>query len=154
MASIQACLARSPLEHDHVILYFPHGLPGFEHARRFTVREPAELAPLVCLESLDIPRLRLWVAPVSALDARYSIEISPEDLKVLGLNERRKPVAEKDVVCLAILCVGADGELSANLLAPIVVNLRAHVALQAVRSDATYSHRHPIAAAVTAEERC
>jgi flagellar assembly factor FliW len=31
------------------------------------------------------------------------------------------------------------------LLAPVVVNLGTRVAVQAVRADTTYSHRHPIA---------
>jgi flagellar assembly factor FliW len=32
----------------------------------------------------------------------------------------------------------------ANLLAPIVLNARTRVAVQAVRHDQRYSHRHPV----------
>ena len=145
MASIQACLARSALARSRVILYFPQGLPGFEQDRHFTLTEPPDLGPVVYLESLDSPHLRLWAAPAAAVDAGYSLDLSREDLRTLGLDTMRRPVPEIDVVCLTILCLADGGQLTANLLAPIVVNARTHVALQAVRSDRRYSHRHAIA---------
>jgi flagellar assembly factor FliW len=48
-------------------------------------------------------------------------------------------------MCLAILTVPKEGPVTANLLAPVVVNLATRVAVQAVRADTMYSHRHPIA---------
>lgn len=136
-----------------MILYFPDGLPGFERDRHFTVSAPADLAPVVCLQSLKSPQLRLWAAPVPAVDARYSLDISREDLRTLGLDTARRPVMDEDVVCLAILCLAEGSRLTANLLAPIVVNVRTHVALQAVRSDTRYSHRHLISPAPVSEKR-
>jgi flagellar assembly factor FliW len=146
MASIQACLAGSRLARDQVILYFPQGLPGFERHRFFTAIERADLAPLVCLQSTDSADLSLWLAPVAAIDADYCLEVSGEDLRILGLDEARQPKSGQEVLCLALLCAPENGQLTANLLAPVVVNLRTRVAVQAVRTDSRYSHRHPILA--------
>lgn len=144
MASIQACLAGARLVRDQVILYFPQGLPGFEQERFFTVSERADLAPLVRLQSTDSPELNLWVAPVGAIDPAYELEMTREDLRTLGLDEQRQPQSGQEVLCLALLCAPENGQLTANLLAPVVVNLRTRVAVQAVRADNRYSHRYPI----------
>ena len=46
-----------PLEYDPAGTFeFPSGLPGFERERRFTLLEPAALAPLLFLQSLETPR--------------------------------------------------------------------------------------------------
>jgi flagellar assembly factor FliW len=45
---------------------------------------------------------------------------------------------------LALLSIADGGRMTANLLAPIVINLADRVAVQAVRSDLKYSHQHPV----------
>jgi flagellar assembly factor FliW len=64
-------------------------------------------------------------------------------LRRLKLDETRQPAAG-DVVCLALLSAAENGPLTANLLAPVVINLAAGRAVQAVRSDRAYSHKHPL----------
>ena len=86
------------------------------------------------------------MAPVAAIDADYCLEVSGEDLRILGLDEAQQPKSGQEVLCLALLCAPENGQLTANLLAPVVVNLRTRVAVQAVRTDSRYSHRHPILA--------
>ena len=144
MASIQACLAGSQLARDQVILYFPQGLPGFERHHCFRIVDRAGLAPVACLQSIDSPDLNLWVAPVAAIDRDYCLELSREDLRTLGFEEARQPKSGEEILSLALLCAPDNGQLTANLLAPVVVNLKTRIAVQAVRTDRRYSHRHPI----------
>ncbi len=80
------------------------------------------------------------VAPVAPIDPDYQLTLTPEDLDRLGLGQ----VTPHEVVSLALLCAPEDGPLTANLLAPIVINIRTRVAVQAVRTDRRYSHQHPI----------
>jgi flagellar assembly factor FliW len=49
-----------------------------------------------------------------------------------------------EVLCLAIVSAQTDGTLTANLLAPVVINLNTRVGVQAVRQDARYSHQHKL----------
>lgn len=122
---------------------FPRGLPGFETRRRFVaVHQPAS-HPLVFLQSLEEPGLCFLTAPAAAVEPDYRLEIGAEDLDTLGWDLDRPP-SLKDVLCLAVLTVRENGP-SANLLAPVVVNLSNRVAVQAVSPEPRYSHRHALA---------
>jgi len=46
-----------------------------------------------------------------------------------------------DVLCLAIITTGDGQPPTANLLAPIVMNLRTNVAVQAIQTETGYSHQ-------------
>ena len=123
-------------------LEFPQGLPGFESSRRFALLAQPGLSPLVCLQSLDSADFCLWAAPVAAIDPAYSLELSQEDARVLGLDAHGLTAMAREILCMAILCAPENGPPTANLLAPVVVNLKTSVAVQAVRSDSRYSHRY------------
>jgi flagellar assembly factor FliW len=135
---------------DRLALYFPHGLPGFETSERFVLQFQTSLAPIATLQSTGSPDLCFLVVPVALLVNDYSLLVTLEDLRTLGLEEDHQPQLPppgtlSNVMCLAILTVPKEGPVTANLLAPVVVNLATRVAVQAVRADVTYSHRHPIA---------
>jgi flagellar assembly factor FliW len=147
---VTAPLNSAPVPPDdkpgELVLNFPLGLPGFETSRTFVLRAQPSFAPVACLQSIDSPDLCFLVVPIGALVADYSLCASPDDLRTLGLNEDCQPNAQPGVVCLAILTVPQDGSLTANLLAPVVINMASNIAVQAVRADSVYSHRHPITA--------
>ena len=126
---------------ESAVLTFPAGLPGFERATRFVLVEHAEYAPLLSLQCVDRQELCFLAVPVSTLDAAYSLAVNEEDLQRLGLPLERQPLPASEVLCLALLCAPQNGRATANLLAPVVVNLKTRVAVQAVRSDARYSHQ-------------
>jgi flagellar assembly factor FliW len=126
------------------VLTFPAGLPGFEGHTVFIIVEQPELAPIVFLQSLNTPELCFPAAPVAAIDPGYSPGLTREDLERLGLDPGRQPVPNVEVLSLALLCAPENGPLTANLLAPVVINVQTHTAVQAVRADSLYSHRHPI----------
>ncbi len=115
---------------------FPRGLPGFEHCRRFLLLNQPSLEPLVHMQSLEIPDLCFLALPVQSIDSTYETELSPEDQQTLG----DAPMT----IDLALLSMTLDGQWSANLLAPVVINLADRVAVQAVRGDLKYSHQYPV----------
>jgi flagellar assembly factor FliW len=123
--------------------HFPGGLPGFEQARSFLPLSFPDSQPLIFLQSLEEPGLCFITLPVLAADPNYRLEVSPEDLGVLGLSARQQPKIGADVLCLAMLSLREAGP-TANLLAPIVVNLRNHRSVQAIASGSGYSHQHAL----------
>jgi flagellar assembly factor FliW len=123
--------------------YFPRGLPGFDEVRAFLALSFADRAPLVFLQSLERPELCFITLPVQAAEPEYRLEIAPEDLDLIGLASRAKPQIGKDVLCLAVLSVREEGP-TANLLAPIVVNLQNRHGVQAISPSGSYSHQHPL----------
>lgn len=116
-------------------LEFPHGIPAFETQRRFRL---IEKLPLLFLESESNPELSFLVLPVPLIDPDYHLAVSPEDRETIGAGD------ESTLLCLAVITAVDDSPPTANLLAPVVVNLDTGRAVQAVRSDAVYSHRHPL----------
>jgi flagellar assembly factor FliW len=121
-------------------LEFPSGLPGFDSRRRFVAVRLAESDPLIYLQSLEDPDLCFISMPILAVDPLYKLKVSDEDLDQLGLPQARQPRIGQDIMCLTVLSVRETG-LTANLLAPIVVNLRNRKAVQAVAPESEYSHQ-------------
>ncbi|HOK45133.1 MAG TPA: flagellar assembly protein FliW [Bryobacteraceae bacterium] len=129
---------------DDSVIQFPFGLPGFEEERQFVAIEHTASRPIVFLQSLTRPDLCFITLPVLVVKRDYRLAISPADLKSLALPCDRQPEIGTDVLCLAIISV-AEGRLpTANLLAPVVVNLKTRVALQAIQEESAYSHQYPL----------
>jgi flagellar assembly factor FliW len=123
---------------------FPAGLPGFEQERQFVAVEHAASKPIVFLQSLTRPELCFITLPVLAVKRDYKLAVCAEDLRALDLAGDRQPAIGDDVLCLAIVSV-AEGRLpTANLLAPVVVNLKTRRGLQAIQEESAYSHQHPL----------
>jgi len=124
-------------------LEFPRGLPGFEERHRFVALRFADTQPLVFLQSLEDPGVCFITLPVLAVDPRYRLGISNEDRDLVGLPLARPLRIGEDVLCLAVIAIRETGP-TANLLAPVVVNLHNKKAVQAVDPESEYSHQHAL----------
>jgi flagellar assembly factor FliW len=124
-------------------LEFPRGLPGFDGRRRFVAVRFVESDPLVYLQSLEDPGLCFITMPVLAVDPRYRLKLTNEDLGEIGLPGARQPKIGDDVFCLTVLSMRETGP-TANLLAPIVINLKTRRAVQAIAPEGDYSHQHEL----------
>jgi flagellar assembly factor FliW len=138
---------------ESAVLEFPYGLPAFEQERRFLPIEQPSTAPVIFLQSLSHPELVFITLPVLLVDPAYRLMLSLEDLEALALAIDRQPQIGKDVLCLAIVTVTEHKTPTANLMAPVVVNLKTRCALQAIQAEAGYSHQHPLQPAPR-EETC
>ena len=119
-------------------------MPGFENRTRFVLVEKPAHAPIMFLQSLDLPDLCFLAAPIHLIDPGYELAMIEDDLRRLKLDDTRQPIGNSSVVCLALLCAAENGPLTANLLAPVVINVAERLAVQAVRMDSRYSHQHPV----------
>jgi len=128
---------------EDALIVFPCGLPGFEERHRFLALSLPRREPLVFLQSVDDPSLCFLTLPVLAVEPAYRLEVSRQDLAVVGLAPASPPRIGEDVLCLAMVSIRETGA-TANLLAPVVVNLRNLRAVQAVAPDSRYSHRKPL----------
>jgi flagellar assembly factor FliW len=124
-------------------LEFPRGLPGFDSRKRFVAVRFVESDPLVYLQSLEDPGLCFITAPVQTVDPKYRLRVNMDDLQELGLPLARQPLIGEDVLALTVVSIRETGP-TANLLAPVVVNLRNRRAVQAVSEVPGYSHQHLI----------
>jgi len=123
------------------VFEFPNGLPGFEDRRRFLPVQNVRTAPILFLQSLEEPSLCFTTLPIWVVDPQYRLSFAETDLEVLEFPADYQPRIGNDILCLAVLSIRKDGT-TANLLAPVVVNLKNHKAVQAVSPEPGYSHQH------------
>jgi flagellar assembly factor FliW len=123
------------------VFEFPNGLPGFAERRKFLPVQNPQTAPILFLQSLDEPSLCFTTLPIWVVDPQYHLRIMEQDLEILEFPADFQPRIGSDVLCLAVLTIRKTGT-TANLLAPVVVNLKNYKAVQAVTPESGYSHRH------------
>jgi flagellar assembly factor FliW len=133
------------LDYDkEALLSFPSGLPGFEDHRSFVFLKKPGLEPLMFLQSLDIRSLCFILLPIRAIDENFRLELTHEEIREIGFVCERKPVIGEDILCAAMICSGEGSGPTANLMAPVVVNLHNNVGIQPIHPDSGHSHRHPV----------
>jgi flagellar assembly factor FliW len=81
-----------------------------------------------------------------AIDPDYRLAVSAEDRALIGLPAGRTLQIGQDVVSAAIVTVRDGSSPTANLLAPVVINLSNRKAVQAVATESGYSLQHVLEA--------
>ena len=121
------------------VLTFPWGLPGFANLRRFIALNLGGQEKFVWLQSLDDPSVALPTADPWQIFADYAPHLPPYATSSLDL---RNP-EDFATLCVVVVTPGA-AEMTMNLLAPIVVNLRTKTGRQITLETGGYSVRTPI----------
>jgi flagellar assembly factor FliW len=123
-------------------LEFVAPFPGFPGKTRFALVALDEAGTLYALRSLDDPSLRFLVVPPAPFFPEYTPEIDDVTAAMLGLSR-----AEQALLLLVLNPGDAPGTATANLLAPIVVNIGSRQAAQVVLAGNEYDVRAPLTAA-------
>ena len=115
---------------------FPNGIPGFEACRRWVVLAAEGHTPLRRLQAVDGDDAAfLALDPRQVLDG-YRCELSDADRARIGAD------AATPLLWLALVSVEANGAVSVNLRAPIVINPKTMMGQQVLPHDCVYSLRH------------
>jgi flagellar assembly factor FliW len=133
-------------EPDSVLL-LPRALPGFAREHEFVILQQQEHFPLVYMQSLSTPDLCFLALPVLSVEHEYDLCLAEEDAHLLDLP--RSPLIGREALCL-VLVAAHKTTPTANLLAPIVVNLRTRRTAQCLNPEGAYSHQHELLAAMEA----
>jgi flagellar assembly factor FliW len=120
------------------VFEFRPGLPGFERLTRYAV-VPEEDSPVEWLQSLEDPGLAFAMIEPFLFYPDFGFELTDGDCEAIGLREPGEAV----VRCLLTLN-GAVEDITANLLAPIVMNRTTGVARQVVLQGSNLSTRFPL----------
>ena len=124
---------------DSEVLTFPWGLPGFASLRRFIALNLEGQEKFVWLQSLDDPAVALPTADPWQIFEEYTPQLPPYAKSSLQLTKPEDFVT----LCVVVVTAGA-AEMTMNLLAPIVVNLRTRVGRQVTLETGGYSVRTAI----------
>lgn len=124
-----------PVPADSVI-EFPTGLIGFPRSQKFVMLE--HKPPFSWLHSIDDPNLAFVVVDGFEFGENYSVK-APYGDKDIDLQE------EDEYAILVIVTVRPNPtETTANLKAPLFVNVRNRKGTQVIFDDPRYSTRFPL----------
>jgi flagellar assembly factor FliW len=124
---------------ENDLFEFPWGLPGFTDLRRFLALSLAEQPSFVWLQSLDDPKVALPAADPWLIFPDYEPRMPAYATEALDL---RNP---EDFTILCVVVVTKDAqEMTMNLMAPIVLNLKSRRARQVMLENSPYSVRTAI----------
>ncbi|MDR7434386.1 MAG: flagellar assembly protein FliW [Armatimonadota bacterium] len=118
------------------VLEFPEGLPGFEDLHRWALLA-ATPGPILWLQALDSVDACLPVVEAFGLFPDYEVSLNVQDTALLQLND-----PNEGMVFVVLTIRGQPLQVTANLLAPIVVNPKRKVAKQVILEGSPYSTRH------------
>lgn len=121
------------------LITMPCGLHGFGRETAFLLIQISGQEPLAYLQSVISADLCFMALPILAVDRTYSLCLDEADAALIGTTI--EPEIGRDVLCLAILTVRPSA-VTANLLAPVVLNLRTRNAAQCINMKQGYSHQH------------
>ena len=129
-----------PLEIEpHQILRTKHGVLGFPACREWVLLDGAR-SGTAWLQSLEHGTLAfLLVDPFTAVEG-YAVDLATRELEQLGASE----ASEIAVFAIVTLPLAEDEAPTANLAAPIVVDVRGQRAAQLIISDGRWSVKAPL----------
>jgi flagellar assembly factor FliW len=115
---------------EQQIFAFEPGLGGFESLRRYALIAEAD-SPIEWLQSLDDPDVSFALLEPFLFRPDYVFELPDRDAEAIGMQE------PSDALVRCILTLNEDAEkITANLLAPLILCRRTHLARQVILQDA------------------
>lgn len=121
------------------VFEFPWGLPGFADQRRFLALSLAEQPSFVWLQSVDDPKIALPAADPWQIFPDYEPRMPAYATEALELQ------SAEDFTILCIVVVTKDAEeMTMNLMAPVILNLKTRRARQVMLENSPYSVHTPI----------
>jgi len=129
---------------ERKVITFPDGMPGFEAHRLFTLvphhtADSGKGSPFVWLQSLEDGSLAFLAMEPHQAFPDYAPRVPRAELEALSLTEE---AARPRLYSLLTIPQGDPVGITANLMAPVVVNARARIAKQIVLNTDQYGLRH------------
>ncbi len=126
---------------EEQIFHLPEGIIGFPEWTRYILINHREGSPFQWFQSIENQDLAFVLMDPLDLVADYDIDLSPEDSLLLQIDQ---PVAEITALVVVNISKQPPSEITANLLAPVVINSGKKIAKQIILYQSDYSVRHPV----------
>ena len=123
---------------EEKIVHFKEGIPAFEEEHEFLIIPYDEESPYYFMQSLKTPELAFLITTPFIFFPDYVIEIDDETLDEL------KIINQEDVMLYSLITIpnGSVRYMTANLLAPVVINTENMQAKQIVMEKTRYTTKH------------
>lgn len=122
---------------DDEIIHIPHGILGFPEYKKFCLVDPGDETLIVWLQSLENPEIAFPLLEPKIFKPDYSVRLSAAELRELKLENVNQSAV------FGILTIPEDvTRMTANLKAPLVINLKLQLARQVVLQENEYNIKH------------
>lgn len=119
------------------IIRVPHGVLGFPECTEFCLVDPGDETLILWLQSLQNPEIAFPLLEPKIFRPEYSARLSAAELRELKLENINQSAV------FSILTIPADvTQMTANLKAPLVINLKEQIARQVVLQENEYTIKH------------
>lgn len=124
---------------ENEIITFTHGIPGFPEEKSFVLVADISYAPFSFLQSTIEKNLTFLVADPFLFFKEYEFKLEDEVMTELGISEDNPP----QIFVIATVTEKIE-KMTANLLAPLVINTVERVGRQVILEKTKYETRHPL----------
>ncbi len=120
------------------VVHFADGIPAFEDEHEFVIVPYDEESPYVFLQSLTTPDLAFLMTVPFIFFPEYEFELDDENQDKLELTR------QEDMLVYTLITVngGKVKDMTANLMAPVVINTANMQARQIVLDRSSYTTKH------------
>lgn len=122
---------------DDQVVMFPEGILGFSDIKTYATVEQPATHPLRWLQSAEFPTLAFLIVDPRLFFPDYVVRVRSEDLMAIKLDQ-----VEEGDVWVIVTVPPNPMEMTANLLGPLVINLRDRLGKQLVLIDSRYKTKH------------
>lgn len=119
------------------IIKFPQGLPGFPDERSFAFVPYGEGSPFAFLQSIIEPNLTFLVVEPFGFIPDYTFELDDTIVNQFSLDSDNPP----QIFNIVTVPAKVD-DMTANLLAPVIINRKSQTAAQVVLEKTPYTTKH------------
>ncbi len=138
MKLVSAKLGEIDYNSDDVI-HFKYGLIGLDNHQNFVLLEENQFAPFGYLQSIEDPGFTLIVINPFLIDPNYTLDLLSDELESIDVH------STQDFMALAIVVFSPIPEqITVNLKAPLLVNVKNKQARQVLLISDTYSVNDPM----------
>lgn len=122
---------------DDECIIIPQGLLGFPDFKSFCLIDPGDETLILWLQSLEHPEIAFPLLEPKIFKPDYSARLSAAELRELKLENINQSAV------FSVLTIPEDiSNMTANLKAPLVINLKHQIAKQVVLQENEYSIKH------------
>lgn len=119
------------------VINFPHAIPGFPEEKKFVLVANAPDSPFSFLQSIVETNLTFLLADPFVFFKEYEFKIDDEVTHELGVSLENPP----QVFVIATVKEKLE-DMTANLLAPVVINSQERIGRQIILEKTDYGTRH------------
>ncbi|MGK5082225.1 flagellar assembly protein FliW [Bdellovibrionota bacterium FG-1] len=122
---------------DDEMIKIPSGIMGFPEYTEFCLVDPGDETLILWMQSMQNPDIAFPLLEPKIFKADYSARLSAAELRELKLQNVNQSAV------FSILTIPGDvTQMTANLKAPLVINLKDQIARQVVLQENEYTIKH------------